>query len=214
MQRFIPNKTGKPPAAGNAVESADEDEYTIGFPNLSDDENYWIFPPEMILNSGHNRKGEELRVSPNDIILAPETRVNFFIGVDMDCSEEGIFEKTYDENRYDWVHHALEQDTENMTDLQEGKYSMIEQNDTDDQKWRVAFEDLNDFSDAQLEDIKANSYGGNWDTDANTYGGKGWKEIDESGYHQLKDFSKKPDFSDQVIEVSLTPCSGMCEPPA
>ena len=140
--------------------------------------------------------------------------MNFFIGVDKDCSEEGLMEDNFVSDTYDWVHHALEEDTENLEDLQEGLYSMIEQNETNDQTWRIAFEDLRNFSDAQMEDIKGNSYGGNWNGETYTYGGSGWDEQDALGYRRLRDFGWKPDFSDQVIEVTLAPCGGPCEPPA
>ncbi len=208
LQRFIPNKgqgvptLNKVDADGNPIED--------GPVVLSDDEQYYIMSPEMILNSGHNREGDELRVTPDGIILAPETRVNFFIGVDKDCSEQGIWEETYVESRYDWIHNALEEDTENLQDLQEGPYSMIEPHATDDQKWRIAFEDLRSFSVEQHEDIKANSYGGNWDSVLETYGGSGWTETDSNGYRKLRDYGWKPDFSDQVIQVSFNPCSGSC----
>lgn len=214
MQRFLPYKgEKKPPMSGN-YGNAEKKGYALGKARVSDDEKYWVMPPEMLLNSGHNRTGAELRVTPDDLSLAPETRVNFFIGVDKNCSEEGIWEDEYNESRYDYIHSALEEDTQNMLDLQEGKYAMIEQNKTDDQQWRIAFEDLEGFSDAQLNDVKANSYGGNWNDGDQTYGGSGWTEEDALGYHKLKDFGNKPDFSDQVIQVTLTPCGGPCAPPA
>ncbi|GMQ83014.1 MAG: hypothetical protein BMS9Abin05_2486 [Rhodothermia bacterium] len=208
LQRFIPNKgqgmptLNKIDAVGNLLPN--------GPVVMSDDTNYYIMSPEMIMNSGHNRQGTELRVSPDNIVLAPETRVNFFIGVDKDCSEQGLWEESYLHLRYDWVHNALEEDTQNLEDLQEGPYSMIEPHSADDQKWRIAFEDLRSFSIEQHEDIKANSYGGNWDLVLGTYGGSGWIEKDLNGYKKLRDFGWKPDFSDQVIQVSFNSCSGNC----
>ena len=159
--------------------------YALGKMALSDDEKYWIMPPEMILNSGHNREGDELRVTPDDVVLSPDSRINFFIGVDKDCSEEGVWEEEYDSSRYDWIHNALEEDTENLEDLQDGPYSMIEPHPTDGQKWRIAFEDLHDYSVSQHEDIKANSYGDNWDPVLETYGGSGWMDKDKYGYRKL-----------------------------
>jgi hypothetical protein len=208
LQRFIPNKGQGTPTL-NKVD-ADGKPIKDGPVVMSDDDRYYIMSPEMILNSGHNREGDELRVTPDDIILAPQTRVNFFIGVDKDCSEEGLWEASYSEARYDWIHNALEEDTENLEDLQEGPYSMIEPHKTDDQKWRIAFEDLRSFSIKQHEDIKANGYGGDWDAGLESYGGTGWTETDALGYKKLRDFGWKPDFSDQVIQVSFNPCSGTC----
>jgi len=198
LQQYVPN-TGQGRPAGS---------------QLTDDERYWIMPPDMVFESGHNRAESDARTTPHNIVLDPGTRMNFFIGVDKNCSEEGIMEDSFVADTYDWIHHALEEDTENLEDLQEGLYSMIEQSDTDDQKWRIAFEDLRDFSNSKMEDIKANSYGGNWNDGSQTYGGSGWDEHDALGYRKLRDFGWKPDFSDQVIEVTLTPCGGLCEPPA
>ena len=208
LQRFIPNRGQGMPTLNKF--DADGSPLPEGPVVMSDDEKYYIMSPEMILNSGHNREGEELRVTPDNIVLTPQTRVNFFIGVDKDCSEEGIWEEAYLDSRYDWVHNALEEDTDNLEDLQEGPYSMIQAHPVDDQKWRIAFEDLRSFSIKQHEDIKANGYGGNWDNVQETYGGNGWMQTDSNGYKKLKDFGWKPDFSDQVIQVSFNSCSGNC----
>ncbi|GMQ83089.1 MAG: hypothetical protein BMS9Abin05_2567 [Rhodothermia bacterium] len=197
LQQFVPN-TGQATPAGAA---------------LTDDARYFTMQPEMVFDAGHNRAQSESRNTPQDIILEPGTRMNFFIGVDKDCSEEGLWEESFVAETYDWVHNALEEDVENLDDLQEGLYSMIEQNEVNDQTWRIAFEDLRNFGQAKHEDIKANSYGGNWNDAAQTYGGSGWTEKDARGYRKLRDFGWKPDFSDQVIEITLTPCGGLCEPP-
>lgn len=216
LQRYIPNKgQGIPTIPRDPDEDEDDDnseksEKNDPKANLTDDEKYYAMPPEMIMNSGHNRAGDELRVTPNGIVLIPGTRVNFFIGVDKDCSEEGIWEDEYERSRYNWIHNALEEDTQNMEDLQEGPYSMIEAHATEAQTWRIAFEDLRNFSIKQHEDIKANGYGGSWDPVLKTYGGSGWTDKDSYGYRKLKDFGQKPDFSDQVIQVSFTTCSGDC----
>ena len=210
LQRFVPNNGGKPTMTGN-FGNDELKGYALGKMILTDDEKYWILPPEMILNSGHYREGDELRVTPDGIVLSPGTRTNFFIGVDKDCSEEGVWEEQYDESRYDWIHNALEEDTENLEDLQEGPYAMIEAHATDAQKWRIAFEDLRSFSVKQHEDIKAYGYGGSWDADLQTYGGSGWMEKDAMGYRKLRDFGNKPDFSDQVIQVTFNACSGSCQ---
>lgn len=212
LQRFVPTygNTKKKSMTGNFGNSKKKG-YAVAGVVLTDDEKYWIYPPEMILMAGHNREGEELRVTPDGIVLSPGTRVNFFIGVDKNCSEEGVWEDEYDASRYDYVHNALEEDTENLEDLQEGPYSMIEANPTNVQTWRIAFEDLRSFSVKQHEDIKAHSYGGNWEPVLETYGGSGWMDKDEYGYRKLKDYGWKPDFSDQVIQIHFDPCSGNCQ---
>jgi len=212
LQRFIPNKgQGTPTIFKRSKSKKKKSKSNNGALVVkSDDEKYYIMPPEMLVASGHNRTGDDRVHMADDIVLAPDTRVNFFIGVDKDCSEEGVWEDGYDDSSYDYVHNALEEDTENMQDLQEGPYSMIEPHSTDPQKWRIAFEDLGTFSTKQHEDIKAHSYGGNWDPVLETYGGSGWTEIDEYGYNKLSDHGWKPDFSDQVIHVFFDPCSGSC----
>jgi hypothetical protein len=211
LQRFIPNNGVEPSELGGFENQTIRDN-AIANMTLSDDEKYWILPPEMIFDSGRNRTGADTEASPDGLILAPRTRINFFIGVDRDCSQEGQWNDIYSESRYDWVHSALEEDTDNLVDLQEGKFAMIEQNATDDQTWRIAFEDLDYFEDAKLDDIKANGYGSNWDVATQTYGGSGWTDQNAAGYRQLNDYGSKPDFSDQVIEVTLSPCSGSCGP--
>ncbi|MCH8246011.1 MAG: hypothetical protein IH951_06350 [Bacteroidetes bacterium] len=220
LQRFIPNTGQKPTMTGNFGKSSKSSKskknsmkgYALGKMVLSDDEKYWILPPEMLFDSGHNRTGmDEIIATPADIVLSPNTRVNFFIGVDKNCSEEGVWEEKYKEDRYDYIHNALEEDTQNLEDLQEGPYSMIEAHATDVQTWRIAFEDLRSFSVKQHEDIKANGYGGSWDPYYETYGGSGWMYKDSKGYRKLKDFGQKPDFSDQVIEVTFKSCSGNCQ---
>ncbi len=170
---------------------------------------YVRLEPEMIFDSGRWRAMSESRTSPADKVLAPGTLINFFIGVDKNCSEQGKWVDEYDGDKYDWEHRALREDTD-LGEVVEGKFAMVEQHAINTQRWRIGFEDLRHFSDAQHEDIKANSYGGSWD--GTSYNGTGWT-LDSEGYKELRNFGGKPDFSDQVIEVTLTSCSGSCPTP-
>ena len=173
---------------------------------VSADGKWFIKNPEMIFVAGHNRNG--LDVEPADIVLDTGTRINFFIGVDPDCSEKGKVVTEFDLSVYDWIHYALETDHD-VLEMEEGKYSILEVNPAHDQQWRIAFEDLPSFSEAQHADIKLNGYGGSWDNVLQTYGGTGWG-TDSDGYKQLNDYGWKPDYSDQVIEVTLIPCGSSC----
>lgn len=193
LQQYIPISPGDSTGATTGVVSGDGE--------------WFIKHPEMIFVSGHNRDGTS--TTPAGVSLNTGTRMNFFIGVDPDCSEEGIWEDTYNPSLYDWEHHALVTES-SVTQMQEGKYAMIEQHQSNEQRWRIAFEDLTTFSDVQHADIKMNGYGGLWNGVLQTYGGLGWSALDLLGYNELIDFGNKPDFSDQVIEITLMPCGGPC----
>jgi hypothetical protein len=168
--------------------------------------------PQMIFASGHYHP-EGTRTTPSDIVLEAGTRINFFIAVDTDCSEEGewVPEGSFDASTYDWIHNALDTGVEELEDMQEGLYAMIEQDTENDQQWRIGFEDLRVFSEAQHNDVKAHGYGeGNaWDATEETYHGTGW-EIGDDGFRVLQDFGDRPDFEDQVILVTLVPCGSDC----
>ena len=173
---------------------------------LSDDGEWFVKHPKMIFVAGHNRNGFD--TVPADVFLQSGTRINFFIGVDTDCSEEGIWVESFDSTAYNWIHYALESDS-GVRAMEEGKYTMIEAHHEDDQQWRIAFEDLRTFSDIQHADIKANGYGGSWHEEEQTYGGTGWT-LDAEEYRYLHNYNSKPDFSDQVIEITLFPCLESC----
>ena len=173
---------------------------------VSSDGNWFIKHPEMLFTSGHNRDGSS--VEPANLVLDTGTQMNFFIGVDPSCKHKGDWVDEYDKDDYAWVNYALDADSD-LNDMQEGIYSMIEAHHTDEQRWRIAFEDLINFSEAQHADIKANGYGGSWDSVQETYYGTGWG-VDVDGYRLLKDFGWKPDFSDQVIDIQLERCYDWC----
>ena len=174
---------------------------------ISSDGLWFEKAPEMIFDSGHYRDGET--VEPADIALATGTRMNFFIGVDQNCSEEGNWMEEFSDSLYDHIHYAMDHET-SVTEMLEGTYAMIELNDFDDQTWRIAFEDQNFYTVQQYNDIKLKGYGdGNWDSVEGTWGGTGWGE-DSDGYRDLNDWGNQPDYSDQVFEVELVPCGGPC----
>ena len=176
---------------------------------VSDDGKYWVMPPEMMITAGNRSRGAA--TATPDLSLAPSTRVNFFISVDINCSERDRWEDEFEESRYDYVHHALEEGSQAMSDLEEGIYAMIDESEINDQAWRIAFEDLEWFSDAQMSDVKANGYGGSWSNSNQTYGGDGWTYEGPQGFRRLEELDHLADYSDMVMLLTLVPCDGPCE---
>lgn len=160
--------------------------------------------PELIFASGNNRDGTDALYEGE---LAPGTLMNFILAVDQGCDLAGQ-DVPITDSGYDYLHPALLVKTGRLEDMQEGKYAMLENHPSKDGVWRIAFEDLKSFSDAQHDDIKKNSYGNATWSKVNgkyTYGGNGWTNRDATGYYDLKDYGGIPDFSDQVFEIELTP---------
>lgn len=164
--------------------------------------------PELIFAPGNNRDGAAAHYTAT---LEPGTRMNFILAVDADfnCEKRNVA-VPITHWTFDYTRPALITDVEELVDLQEGKYALIQKKPNqlpgDDPKWRIAFEDLI-FSDAKLSDVKANGYGKENGWNGRTFGGKGWSEVDANGYYRLRDYGNMPDFDDQVIEIQLTPVS-------
>jgi hypothetical protein len=169
--------------------------------------------PELIFTPGHNRDGASADApDAADILLAPGTRMNFILAVDADfsCEREGD-DIPITHSSYDYTRDALVDDVDDLGEMLEGKYAMIQQHDTQPGVWRIAFEDISPVTDARLLDTKQNGYGStNWNKKKGTYGGDGW-DMGADGYWELHDYGtdsdgkNKPDFDDQVIEVELIP---------
>lgn len=189
LQQFIPISPG--------------DSTTAVTGTISNNGKWFIKNPEMMFVSGNNRDGTS--VTPLDLVLHQGTQINFFIGVDVNCSERNVWVDTFNPDVYDWIHYALDTNAE-PSQMVEGKHAMIEEHGSSTDTWSIGFEDLRGFSDIQHADIKKNGYGSAWDNDDKTYGGSGWAFYD--GYKDLHDYGWKPDFSDQVIEIILTPLTG------
>ncbi len=163
--------------------------------------------PEMIFPVGHNGDNTELRV---DKTIAPGTQMDFFIGVDENCSERPSNPRTYDveahvfdERDYNHIHHGIEYPFESFEFINESIWSFINQHPTNNQKWRIGWEDQhilrwdNENSTDPRNSLQAlKRYG---------YDGIGWPVTDANGYPDLRDYGDRPDFSDQVIEVWLEP---------
>ena len=186
---------------------------------------YQALDPEMLFVAGHNRDGEGMEYK--SVELQPGERLNFILGVNQSCSLNPLHKNAHadviqsegqvksDDDRFNYLHNALEEGVEELDAMREGKYALIERSEYNSNQYRIAFEDQNHFGDEQFADIKKNGYGNehwrntgtrynpNW-----TYGGTGWN-VDPStsphNYRRLHDFGNQPDFSDQVITVTMIP---------
>ncbi len=215
LQRMVPKSNN---GHGNNVDGVDSSnpggskEGLDSDPTVDDEElkgnvssRYRALEPELIFASGKNRDGAAATYST---VIDPSTLLNFILAVDKDCSSAGDTTLTVTGGKYDYYHSALGASAQRLDEMLEGKYAMIERNFLNPNKYRIAFEDMNSFSDAQHADIKAKGYGDmTWqkrDDKKYSYGGSGWSLRDLRGYYKLFDSGNLPDFSDQVFEIELT----------
>lgn len=175
--------------------------------------------PEMLVAAGHNRNNSSHILG--DTLLAG-TQLNFFIGVDENCSEQperhGVRWQDYDvENHefdaddYDHVHYAFNLEEDDLFEIDEAVWGLVEQHPADNQKWRIAWEDQHrtDWDNPNTNDPRQSLQA----TKAYGYSGTGWPRTDSRGYRTLSDFGSQPDFSDQVIEIELEPVACPGTPP-
>lgn len=166
-----------------------------------------LLEPELIFAPGNNRDGAMATYST---VINPGERINFILAVDADfnCEKRNDTSVTIDDPMFEYTREALVLGTSDLKDLEEGEYTMIQENPYNPGTWRIAFEDLI-FDKKKLEDVKQNGYGTTqWNNKKKTYGGTSWTETDARGYWRLRDYGHMPDFSDQVIEVRMIPASG------
>lgn len=162
--------------------------------------------PEMIFPAGKNR--DEASLTYTSVIEAG-TQMNFFIAVDKNCSESQDWATftpvAYNEYDYDHRHYAFVGGVTTLTEMEETVWSLIEQHPSDNQTWRIGWEDQHktewdneDSSDPSNSFQALKSFG---------YDSDGWPTTDAWGYRELRDYGNRPDFSDQVVEIGLTPIS-------
>lgn len=189
-------------------------------------------PPEMLFIPGNNRDGTTL--AGVDKYVRGGTQMNFFIGVDENCSTRptaaGASVDDFptfagDVNNpapYDHIHYALEEEVGKLGDMSETPWAFIERHpdglgdEASPQRWRIAWEDLHhpEWDDPNSDDPQQSLQA----LKRLGYDGDGWPEEDDmgTGYRDLRDYwlrsgasdnghytSYRPDFSDQVIEVTL-----------
>ena len=179
--------------------------YTMAMEEGEEPEPILLFPPD-------NRDRATAR--PAKLIwVEPGTQLNFFIGVDQDCSTRPEKNMPTCQARanarnnkvklsdYDYVHSALEVSAGELDQAQESIWGLVEQRPGTRNIWRVGWEDIHDVSwnkptsDDPTKSLQALKAFG--------YDGLGWNEADGWGYRLLRDFGGRPDFSDQVIEVGV-----------
>ena len=175
--------------------------------------------PELVIPAGNNRDGSKNAFRDT---LAAGTQMNFFIGVDMNCSERPETKHgkpwyeydvdTYDtddiSSDFDHLHYALDLDTHNLSYIREGVYGFVEQHPDENQTWRIAWEDQHrtEWDNAATTDVTRSLQA----LKAFGYDGNGWPDTDKWGFRALRDYSSRPDFSDQVIQVKVLDTGGTC----
>jgi hypothetical protein len=173
----------------------------------------------------------ERNFDPNDpdskpirrIQVAPATQMNFFIAVKKNCvpDERPICEQraeAFDPDDYDHVHRAFNVEAGALDQADETIWARVEPHPTSPYRWRIGWEDLHrpEWDDADSDDPEQSFQALKKDG----YDGLGWLPDPDSDYSLLDDFwlrdgkvndgqstSYRPDFSDQVVEVSLVPLS-------
>lgn len=173
--------------------------------------------PIMLFTPGNRYRTENQKKAGQTIWVEAGTQMNFFIAVDKNCSllsevpvsECGVRDYVqtyeYDASDYDYVHYALNVRAGELDQAHEEIWGLVEQHPDDRQRWRVGWEDIHDTSwdvpesDNPLESLQALKMLG--------YDKIGWPERDADLYRLLRDYSTRPDFSDQTIEVEVIPAS-------
>ncbi len=170
---------------------------------------------DIMFESGHYRDGYSTTFEQ---VIEDGTQLNFILAVDMNCSSEHDWDVAYGDATYNHYHVALEVDAEDINDMYEGTFAMIEEYSSSEGKWRIAFEDQNFYSEDQYLDIKQNGYGDEeWEYVCTryrrgkcrrgyyTWGGDGWEENWPDYLRELDDYGSQPDYSDQVFWIELNP---------
>ena len=173
--------------------------------------------PEMVFSSGNNRNGGSSSVS---YLLQPDTQMNLFLAVDQNCNRGSsryrnnwqnydVEGHTFNRRHYDHLHYGLDVNMERVgEEMQESIWAMVEQHPQNNQRWRIGWEDQhitswdNPNSNNPRNSLQALKRLG--------YDGRGWPDVDNRGYRTLRDYGDRPDFSDQVIEIWMTPEPESC----
>jgi hypothetical protein len=169
--------------------------------------------PELLFAPGRNRNGVDLVQANVEKLLVGDTQMNFFIAVSQNCNAYGsgwgsgewqtydVSGHVFNASNYDYIHYGLEAAALSAGRTEESIWAMWEQHPLDNQRWRIAWEDQRNTS---------------WDNESSTaphlslqatkslgYDGNGWPHTDAAGYRLLRKYTDRPDFNDQVIEVTL-----------
>ena len=185
--------------------------------------------PVMLFAADKNRETKPAwaRNLGRTLYVEGETQMNFFIGVDKDCSLQDDFVQTecgvrsyaqnytFNPDDFDYIHYAFAVEAKAVEQARPSPWALVQQKPTDGQTWRIAWEDLHypdwDNPDATGKDDREQSLQA---LKAHGYDGNAWPAPSDTSYSTLKDYflragkpndghwtSYRPDFSDQVIEV-------------
>jgi hypothetical protein len=180
-------------------------------PSLPDDEQP---EPELIYAPSDENRSPEIY----DETMESGTKINFILGVyekrgdwDTECGGREGEQVELGSGYYDQTFRSFKRDTDSeMRALRETGRSIVEETESSEKEWRVAFEGYAPFTEAQLWDIKDNGYPENanvWELPSiweenQTYGGDGW----EKGNDGLREFEEgyryRPDFNDEVFTAT------------
>lgn len=181
-------------------------------------------PPAIMLFAPDNRDRRTARPS-REIIAEAGTQMNFFIGVDQNCSERPpamtdcqarAYARDYNLNfghyradgtnsgsgRFDYLHYALDAQAGSLDQVQEAMWGFVEQHPATRNRWRIGWEDIHNTSwNLPTSSTPSNSLQA---TKRLGYDGLGWPTADVLGFRLLRDYGNRPDFSDQVIQITTT----------
>ena len=185
--------------------------------------------PEMLFLPGNNRDGTTLTTVSK--YIRGGTQMNFFIGVDKNCSTRSWATNVEDfpeftgtvsnPSPYDHLHYALQEEVGGFGEMTETAWAFTEmhpegvqqQDGTDIQLWRIGWEDqhITNWDDASSDDPRNSLQA----LKRLGYDGNGWPDANDRGYRALRDYGNRPDFSDQVVEVKLIDetDTSLCFPP-
>ncbi len=179
--------------------------YTMDMPEGHEPASVMLFAPD-------NRERSTSRPA-RMIWVEPGTQLNFYIAVDQNCStrpsgnmnecQARAFARgnTLSMGDFDYTHTALLVESGDLDQAVENIWGLVEQKPGVRNVWRIGWEDIHDTSwdrpnsDDPAESLQALKSEG--------YDGLGWPDVDSWGYRALRDYGGRPDFSDQVIEVSV-----------
>jgi hypothetical protein len=173
-------------------------------------------PSPRLLFASDNNENLAARLSAN-VVVPPNTQMNFIMGVDDDCSErpsippadtctwrQYLANHTFDASDYDHVRPALLVDPLAMQRTEENAWAMVEQHPSDRQRWRIGFETASQQWDRPESNTPGNSLQA---TKRRGYDGQGWSH-GASGYRSLQNSASAPDFDDLVMEVTMDRLDG------
>jgi hypothetical protein len=173
-------------------------------------------PSPRLLVAADNNENLAARLRTN-LVVAPNTQMNFIVGVDADCSERPVIPPTdtctwreylanheFNPSDYDRVRPALLVDPLAMQRTEENAWAMVEQHPSNRQRWRIGFETASQAWDNPDSNTPGNSLQA---TKRRGYGGTGWSH-GADGFRSLQNSGSAPDFNDLVVDVTMSRLDG------